>query len=85
MNLEDPIGTSPIDVFDAIADRVAAEGGRIVHTEVIGMMPDTLVQQGSADRLDLLDPRPARVLSHRVAEYVSTRARTHTEIPDVTE
>jgi glutamate formiminotransferase len=85
MNLEDPFRTSPIDVFAAIEEHLASEGGRIVETEVIGMMPDTLVQQGSADRLHLLDPRPARVLSHRVAEYVSARARPPTEIPDVTE
>lgn len=85
MNLEDPFRTSPVDVFDAIADQVTADGARIVHTEVIGMMPDTLVQRGCTDRLNLLDPRLTRVLSHRVAEYVSARARPHTEIPDVTE
>jgi len=85
MNLEDPVRTSPLDVFRTIADAVAAEGGEIVETEVIGMMPDTLVHRGSADTLNLLDPRPARVLSHRVAEYVSARAGSPTEIPDVTE
>jgi glutamate formiminotransferase len=85
MNLEDPVRTSPLEVFDAIAAAVKAEGGKVVETEVIGMMPDTLVQRGSADRLNLLDLRPARVLSHRVAEYVSARAGSPTEIPDVTE
>jgi len=85
MNLEDPVRTPPLEVFDAIAAAVAAEGGEVVETEVIGMVPDTLVQRGSADRLNLLDLRPARVLSHRVAEYVSARAGSPTEIPDVTE
>jgi glutamate formiminotransferase len=85
MNLEDPVRTSPMAVFETISDLVTAAGGRVVETEVIGMMPDTLVQQGSTDRLHLLDPRRSRVLSHRVAEYVSARARPPTEIPDVTE
>jgi glutamate formiminotransferase len=85
MNLEDPYGTPPLDVFDAIASAVRAAGGEIVATEVIGLMPDTLVQPGSAGRLHLLDPGEARVLSHRVAEFVSARAGSLTEIPDVTE
>jgi glutamate formiminotransferase len=85
MNLEDPQSTSPLDVFAAIARAVEAEGGEVVETEVIGMMPDTLVQPGRADTLNLLDPRPSRVLSHRVAEYVSARAGLSTETPDFTE
>jgi hypothetical protein len=43
------------------------------------------VHPGSADTLNLLDPRPARVLSHRVAEYLSARAGPPTETPDFTE
>ncbi len=85
MNLEDPERTSPFDIFDAIESAVAAEGGHVVATEVIGMMPVTLVQQGSADRLKLLDPRSARVLPHRVAEYLSGRVRPPTDSPDRTE
>ncbi len=85
MNLEDPDVTSPLAVFRAIASAVEAEGGQVVETEVIGMMPDTLVQPGCADTLNLLDPRETRVLSHRVAEYVTARARPPTETPDLTE
>lgn len=85
MNLEDPYSTAPLDVFDAIASAVRDAGGEITATEVIGMMPDTLVQPGYADRLHLLDPGEARVLSNRVADFVSARAGPPTEIPDITE
>ena len=85
MNLEDPHTTLPFDVFGAISEAVRGAGGEIVATEVIGMMPDTLVQPGFADRLHLLDPSQARVLSSRVADFVSARAGPPTEIPDVTE
>ena len=80
MNLEDPFATSPLDVFGAIERAVARRGGRIVETEVIGMIPDTLVHPAAVDRLQLSDFRPARVLSRRVAEYVSkhTSGRTTT-------
>jgi glutamate formiminotransferase len=85
MNLEDPEATRPPDVFERISDAVRAAGGEIIATEVIGMLPDTLVQPGIADRLHLLDADHARVLSSRVAEFVSARAGPPTEIPDVTE
>jgi glutamate formiminotransferase len=73
MNLEDPIGTDPMDVFDTIEGKVAERGGRVDETEVIGMMPDTLVHPAAVDRLVLSDFGPARVLSRRVVEYVSKR------------
>ncbi len=85
MNLEDPDATSPLDVYRAIASAVEADGGEVVETEVIGMMVDALVLPGSADTLNLLDPRPARVLSHRVAEHVSALAGPLTRTPDDTE
>jgi glutamate formiminotransferase len=85
MNLEDPHRTSPIAVFDRIESEVHALGGSVVETEVIGMIPDTLVLQISSGRLKLPDPGSARVLSHRVAEYVSARRDGATEIADITE
>lgn len=85
MNLEDPTRTSPLAVFEAIEAEVHAAGGSTSGTEVIGMMPDTLVLPGMADRLQLLDPGPARVLSHRVAQHVDARAGGRTETPDIAE
>lgn len=83
MNLEDPVATSPMAVFDAIEAEVHRLGGRVEETEVIGMMPDTLVLPGSADRLGLRDPGAARVLSHRLSAYLADRGEAQT--PDTAE
>lgn len=85
MNLEDPERVLPLDVFHRIETEVRHRGGDVVETEVIGMMPDTLVLTDSADRLKLPDLGTARVLSHRVAEYVSARSGERTETPDIRE
>lgn len=71
MNLEDPLTTSPYDVFDAIEARVEALGGSVAGTEVIGMIPDPLVFPAAADRLKLLCPDHSRLLSRRVAEHMA--------------
>lgn len=73
MNLEDPEGTAPDAVFEAIRGRVEARGGAVVGTEVIGMLPDPLVLTASAARLGLLDPSPRRLLSRRVASHLAAR------------
>lgn len=79
MNLEDPLRTPPMDVFRAIEADVAARGGRVTGTEVIGMVPDALVLPAAGDRLDLPDLGPARVLSTRVAAHLSTRVAADVE------
>lgn len=84
MNLEDPIRTSPVAVFDRIAAEVARIGGEVVETEVIGMVPDTLVLPDSAGRLKLPDPGPARILSRRVAAHAAARRGGRTETSDRT-
>lgn len=85
MNLEDPERVLPLDVFGRIEAEVRRRGGDVVETEVIGMMPDTLVLTDSVGRLKLPDLGTARVLSHRVAEYVSARSGERTETPDIRE
>ncbi len=84
MNLEDLDRTSPVAVYDAVEAEVVSRGGHLEGTEVIGMIPDALVLPGVADRLQLLDPGSARVLSHRVAEHVKARAVGQTESSDRT-
>ena len=84
MNLEDAEHASPLAVFEQIESRVHSLGGNVVETEVIGMMPDTLVLGDSADRLKLPYLGSARVLSHRVAAHVATRRGGRTEISDRT-
>jgi glutamate formiminotransferase len=80
MNLEDPEATSPYDVFDAIEERVEAVGGRVIETEVIGMIPDPLVLPAAKGRFRLLNPGKSRLLSRRVSEYVSTRGISQTRV-----
>ena len=84
MNLEDTLRTCPLEVFDTIAREVARLGGEVVETEVIGMVPDTLVLPDSVGRLKLPDPGPARILSQRVAAHVAARRTGRTETSDRT-
>ncbi len=85
MNLEDPVGVSPLDVLAGIHTGIEALGGSVEETEVIGMMPDTLVLPPGGDRLVVPDLGPARVLSHRLAQHVARRVGGSTETSDGTE
>ena len=69
MNLEDLEQTSPVDIFMAVEEGVHDLGGAVTGTEVIGMLPDTLVPEATRDRLRILKYDSCRVLSHRVHEY----------------
>jgi len=73
MNLEDPERTSPLRVLEAIEVAARQRGGSVTGTEVIGMIPDALVLQAAADRLDLPDLVPSRILSRRVPSHVARR------------
>ena len=81
MNIEDPMRTAPVAVYEEIAQAVSEMGGEVLEVEVIGMLPDTLVLPGSESRLDLLNLDPNRILSFRVNEYVQTRVGRE-EIPN---
>jgi len=75
MNLEDVDTNSPMAVFAEIEKRVAAEGGRVARTEVVGLVPDRLVFEAAADRL-ALDPGTAgRLLSQRLATHLAEQAK----------
>jgi glutamate formiminotransferase / 5-formyltetrahydrofolate cyclo-ligase len=82
MNLEDPERTAPLDVYRAIEREVAACGARVQETQVIGMIPDTLVLPARAGRLQLPDLKPARVLSLRLHQHTQDRLSTGTQTPD---
>lgn len=71
MNLEDVYLGRPMDIFLAVESRLAELGGRVVRTEVIGMVPETLVLQAAGHRLRLSDASPERLLPVRVAEHLS--------------
>ena len=70
MNLEDLEATSPHAVFRRIEALATERGGRVVRTEVIGMIPEPLVFSAAADRLALDDARPERLLSERVLSHL---------------
>jgi len=81
MNLEDPDRTSPLEVFEAIEAAIGRAGGRILETEVIGMIPDALVLSPTRNRLMLLDVTESRRLSKRLSEHVAVRAQGATATP----
>ena len=60
-------------VYRELEARIGARGGRIRHCEVVGMLPDRLLLEAAAERLSLIEPAPARLLSRRLAEHLATR------------
>ncbi|HSL70659.1 MAG TPA: hypothetical protein VK864_10490, partial [Longimicrobiales bacterium] len=75
MNLEDPERTPPARVFDFLESAVAARGGTITETEVIGLMPDQLAVSVAAARMKLQPGTGERLLSRKVAEYLAALTR----------
>ena len=71
MNLEDPDETSPAQVFAALERAVAAQGGTITETEVIGLMPDQLPLSVAADRMRLQAGTEDRLVSRKIAQYLA--------------
>ena len=73
MNLEDVERRDPDAVFERASSDLAARGGRIVATEVIGLIPDALVLRTGARRLRLLGADSQRLLSARLAKHLAGR------------
>lgn len=73
MNLEDVRRVSPLDVFEAIEAMAAEAGGRVVETEVIGMLPDELIFPAAAQRLSLPGAASERLLSRRLVRHLADR------------
>jgi glutamate formiminotransferase len=71
MNLEDPAVTSPALVFERVEQLVADRGGRILETEIIGLMPDELVLSVARERLKLEPETETRLLSRRLMQYLA--------------
>lgn len=70
MNLEDPDATPPIVVFAALERLLAAEGGEVIETEVVGLVPDALVYSAAVDRLRLEPGAGGRLLSRRLLDHL---------------
>lgn len=74
MNLEDPGRVSPLAVFQRIEEMVGERGGRVVETEVIGMLPDELLLHAAASRMKGTGWSLDRMLSGRVAKHLAGSA-----------
>jgi hypothetical protein len=73
MNLEDVQHRPFSRIFREIEELVQDAGGEVMATEIIGMIPDSVLFEAGTDRLELLDPDPRRVLSSRLAEHLAGR------------
>lgn len=73
MNLEDLATTSPIDILRRIEQMATDRGGRVIGTEVIGMVPDELVLSAADERLQTGGLTTRRLLSRRLAEHLAKR------------
>jgi glutamate formiminotransferase len=71
MNLEDPELVSPLTVFRQLKERVRAAGGRVVETEVVGLVPDALALRAAEEQYALAPGTTDRLLSRRLAEYLA--------------
>jgi hypothetical protein len=71
MNLEDVESRNPMDAFSRLEDEVALHGGRIVETEVIGLVPDRLVTSAAEARLSLSLAAGERLLSKRIRDHLA--------------
>jgi glutamate formiminotransferase len=71
MNLEDPRATSPAVVFERLDALVATLGGRVIETEVIGLLPDELAVSVAEQRLRLKPGTGTRLLSHQLVQYLA--------------
>jgi len=76
MNLEGVESRDPFGVFLVIEREVRGMGGRIVGTEVIGLIPDRLMVGAGGDRMGLLDVGPDRLVSSRLAQHLQWRVET---------
>jgi glutamate formiminotransferase len=71
MNLENVEEASPLDVFRTIEAAIAAQGGNIERTQIIGLVPDRLVLQAASDRLRLEPGTGERLLSRRLLSLLA--------------
>jgi glutamate formiminotransferase len=73
MNLEDVRHRPFPHIFQEVEERVRDAGGVVRATEIVGMIPDSILLEAGADRISLLNPDPHRILSSRLAEHLARR------------
>lgn len=74
MNLEDVGATSPLAVFRTLEALLARHGGRVIETEVVGLVPDVLVLEAAAERLRLQPGTTDRLLSNQLLRHLAGNA-----------
>lgn len=68
MNVTDLNAVSLESVFDAVAREAIQHGTRATHSEVIGLLPQRVIESGFRDRIQLRDTRDSVSLEHRIAQ-----------------
>ena len=81
MNVEDPDVASPMAVFARLEQLLATEGGTVVETEVVGLVPDTLMCSAAADRLRLEAGAGERLLSGRLVQHLAEHCNARPTVP----
>ncbi|HYW49372.1 MAG TPA: glutamate formimidoyltransferase, partial [Gemmatimonadaceae bacterium] len=78
INVTDLHATGLHDVFDAVARAAAARGIEATHSEIIGLVPQRVIEHGFADRIRLRDARDTVSLEQRIAATVPPDDLTRT-------
>lgn len=76
MNLEDLTATTPADAFAHLERLVVDRGGRVVDTEVIGLLPDAMVLSAAERYYSLQAGTTDRLLSRRLVQHLAANAST---------
>jgi glutamate formiminotransferase len=71
MNLENTGTTYAADVLDRIDALAVRAGGRVLDTEIIGLLPDDVAAAVANQRLRSRVPLESRLLSRRLAEHLA--------------
>jgi glutamate formiminotransferase len=75
MNLEDATRRDPFGVFQRLEQAVAAEGGEITATEIIGIPPDNLFREAAAHRLRLVGSPGRDALAPQLLRHLAKDGR----------
>lgn len=67
MNLIDPIGTGPAAAFDAVAAVAGAAGAAVTGAELVGLVPEVVLQDIPPQRWPALDLASDRTIEARLA------------------
>jgi glutamate formiminotransferase len=67
-NLVRPERVGPAQLYDEVAARIAAEGGRVERAELVGLVPMSVLEATPEERWAQLDLGPASTIERRLEE-----------------